>query len=166
MDASDSNPDSQSLKVAPPLSPTTSRRFTSLVLAIIVGVVVGIAGQRAIGYFRNDHNADGPLLKVWLLMGSHEHVLDSGQIALPTGGKFQIKVISTQSGQLALYAINPVGVRSAQPLWSGMVQSSMPLTTEFMRLEGTRGKETLLLELKAASSGAVLGQSQLYLWHM
>lgn len=105
-------------------------------------------------------------LQAWLVLAGREHSLNAGQVALPSGSRFQIKLQSAQSGYLVVHAINPQGLRSAQPIWSGNVQPGIPATTGMMLLQGVRGQETLLLELLASPGAAPLAQSRLNLWHM
>lgn len=105
-------------------------------------------------------------LQAWLVLAGREHWLGAGQVALPSGSRFQIKLQSAQGGYLMVHTINPQGALSAQPLWSGSVQPGQITTTGVMRLQGERGQETLLLQLMATPGGVPLAQSRFMLWHM
>lgn len=105
-------------------------------------------------------------LQAWLVLAGREHSLNAGQVALPNGSRFQIKLQSAQSGYLVVHTVNPEGVRSAQAIWSGAVQAGQPATSGTMQLQGARGQEALLLELQASPGGPALAQSRLTLWHM
>jgi hypothetical protein len=105
-------------------------------------------------------------LQAWLVLAGRDHSLNAGQVALPNGSRFQIKLQSTQSGYLVVHTVNPEGVRSAQAIWSGAVQAGQPATSGMMRLQGARGQEALVLELLASPGGPPLAQSRFTLWHM
>ncbi len=72
----------------------------------------------------------------------------TGAPAMPSGSRFQLAINTSRAGQVAVYAVNPDGVRSAGPVWSGYVPHNGEYLTPMLRLEGTRGMETLQIVLK------------------
>ena len=105
-------------------------------------------------------------LQAWLVLAARQHSLNAGQVALPNGSRFQIKLQSAQSGYLVVHTVNPEGVRSAQAIWSGAVQAGQPATSGTMQLQGARGQEALLLELQASPGGPALAKNRFTLWHI
>lgn len=105
-------------------------------------------------------------LQAWLVLAGRQHSLNAGQVALPNGSRFKIKLQSAQSGYLVVHTVNPEGLRSAQAIWSGAVQAGQPATSGTMQLQGARGREALLLELQTSPGGPALAQSRFTLWHM
>jgi hypothetical protein len=64
-------------------------------------------------------------------------------ISLPDGAKFQVSLQSTHDGVVELYAINPLGNGSKQPIWHGHVNAGSKKNTPTLRLTGTRGEEKM-----------------------
>jgi hypothetical protein len=72
----------------------------------------------------------------------------TGAPAMPSGSRFQLAINTSRAGHVAVYAVNPDGVRSTGPAWSGYVPHNGEYLTPMLRLEGTRGMETLKIVLK------------------
>ena len=72
----------------------------------------------------------------------------TGAPAMPSGSRFQLAINTSRAGQVAVYAVNPAGEPSAGPVWSGYVPHNGEYLTPMLRLEGTRGMETLQIVLK------------------
>lgn len=112
--------------------------------------------------------ADAPAasrLDAVLLVAGVEHDPVSDQIALPDGTRFQLQVTSERDGWLEIYAVNPNGVSRSAPLWSGRVRADSPVTTSMLRLQGTRGLETLELILRGPGRRE-LAQRQVQILHL
>ena len=169
----------------------TGSRWLKVGLASLVGLGLGWAGLLGIEAMRG-HSApaapvvvQGPAplsaapvvvqtapapamqasLQATLVMGARTYNLGADQVALPTGSRFQISVVSPQTGQLSILAVNPQGQASAAPLWSGHVVAGQNITSGVLRLEGSQGRETLLIRLQPANGAAPLTHSA-HLWHL
>jgi hypothetical protein len=145
---------------------TISKRLVWLLFALLVGVVAGLAVQKGFQTINSNSVLSNPELKGWLVIGNTEHSLDDGQIALPTGTKFQIKLRSAQAGLLSIYAINPDGKRSKEAIWSGVIEASGTITTPVVRLDGVKGQETIAVELRDKFRNALIAQTVFKLWHV
>lgn len=155
-------------------------RLLKLALAVLIGaaaafLVTGLArgespGQtwaRFSAWAGMGGGAVAPqrVLNAGVLVGGSEHTAADGRIGLPSGTRFQLRVRSAQAGVVHLHAINPEGKASAQALWTAEVSAGGYLVTPVLRLEGTQGKETLRLLLKAPASGAELARQDVEIWH-
>lgn len=100
-----------------------------------------------------------------VLVGGQVHSAEAGRIALPAGTRFELRVSANQSGRLEVYAVNPQGIQAAEPLWSTPMDGDAPVSSPALRLDGTRGLETLKLVLRG-SAGEVLARKQLQIWHL
>lgn len=89
----------------------------------------------------------------------------AGRLALPAGTRFQVNVSANRAGTLAVYAVNPEGRASDEPLWQTALQAGQGQLTPMLRLEGTRGLETLRLVL-LDGEGRALAERQLQVWHL
>lgn len=104
-------------------------------------------------------------MQATLVMGEREFNLGADQVALPSGSRFQIGVESPHTGLLTIRSVNPQGIASATPLWSGRVLAGQKITTAMMRLEGSKGRETLLLHIQPENGATPVTRSA-YLWHL
>lgn len=165
-------------------------RLTKLGAALAVGVVVGFGVQQGVQWWRtqqaddirprptmslsNLSNGQGSAtnravpaatLKTWLLLGNQKHSLDQGQVALPSGSRFQIQLTSSVAGQLTMKAVNPAGQPVGEVIWSGLVAQGGEVTTPVLRLEGAKGRESLQITLQP--NGGQPAQVQVvHLWHL
>ena len=167
----------------------TGSRWLKVGLASLVGLGLGWAGLLGIEAMRGHATPAAPVvvqgpaplpmapvvvqtapavqasLQATLVMGERTYNLGADQVALPTGSRFQISVVSPQTGQLSILAVNPQGQASAAPLWSGHVVAGQNITSGVLRLEGSQGRETLLIRLQPANGAAPLTHSA-HLWHL
>lgn len=74
----------------------------------------------------------------------------TGAPALESGSRFQLVINPSRPGRVAVYATNPLGERSAAPVWSGWVPADDNYRTPNLRLVGNRGMETLHVVLSPA----------------
>ena len=93
-----------------------------------------------------------PRLRAAVIVGSSRFD-NPEQLALPTDSVFELSLGSGHSGQAQVYAINPEG--QASHIWTGHLQAGQDQRTTKLRLQGTRGTETLRFVFKAdeASGG-------------
>lgn len=106
-----------------------------------------------------------PRLQVALWVNGAAQGSGSERLALPAGTRFQVKVSTNRAGTLAVYAVNPEGQSSAEPLWQTALQAGQSRLTPMLRLAGTRGLETLRLVL-LDGDGLPLVERQLHIWHL
>lgn len=104
-------------------------------------------------------------LEALVLVAGAAHDAASGRIALASGTRFRLQMLTGRDGMLELYAINPAGVAAAEPLWTGPVKAGQSVSTPGLRLEGRPGLETLRLVLRAPGQG-VLAQRRVQIWHL
>ena len=170
--------DYQDAAQADPAASSTGSRWLKVGLASLVGLGLGWAGLLGIEAMRGHSAPAAPVvvqtapapamqasLQATLVMGERTYNLGADQVALPTGSRFQISVVSPQTGQLSILAVNPQGQASAAPLWSGHVVAGQKITSGVLRLEGSQGRETLLIRLQPANGAAPLTHSA-HLWHL
>lgn len=169
-----------------PLGP----RLLKVSAALALGVLVGWGVQQGIQWWRAQQADDirarptlnlshlsnsqitaqrpvapSAIVRSWLVMGSQKHSLDAGQVALPSGSRFQIQLSSTMAGQLTLTAVNPAGQVVGGAIWSGVVSKGGELTTPMLRLEGTKGRESLQITLQP-NDGQPAKHQVVHLWHL
>ena len=106
-----------------------------------------------------------PSLEASVMVGGERVAINGGRIALPSGTRFQLTVASNTSGILEVHTVNPNGVVSGGPLWSGPVRAGGTLETPGLRLEGARGLETVVLVLRSVG-GEKVAQRQVQIWHL
>lgn len=170
-------------------------RVTKLLLALAVGLSVGLLAQAsykagslsggwarltgagavvrpspddvARAVFEQSAVSPRPVAQVdaALLVGGAVHQASQGRLALPTGTRFQIRLVASRSGTLELYAVNPSGASSSEPLWTGAAQAGTEVLTPALRLEGTQGLETLRVVLKVPGQG-VVALRKIQVWHL
>ena len=187
--------DYQDAAQADPAASSMGSRWLKVGLASLVGLGLGWAGLLGIEAMRGHSAPAAPVvvqgpaplpvplpvapvvvqtapapamqasLQATLVMGESTYNLGADQVALPTGSRFQISVVSPQTGQLSILAVNPQGQASAAPLWSGHVVAGQKITSGVLRLEGSQGRETLLIRLQPANGAAPLTHSA-HLWHL
>lgn len=175
-------PDYADVASPAPTSPSSNARWIKGIVALLVGIGVGLG---AVAWWKKTDPTQPTLhipsaiptvpasppvqavaaIQSWLLLGEREHLLGQGQIALPSGSRFQIRVQSAHAGQLSIRAINAQGMVSASPLWQGTVTAGQTIATNTLRVEGVKGQETVLIELLPSNGGPVLTQTA-YLWHL
>ncbi|MES3022147.1 MAG: hypothetical protein V4857_11270 [Pseudomonadota bacterium] len=107
----------------------------------------------------------GASLDTAVLVAGARHDARDGRIALPSGTRFQLRVISSREGQLEMYAVTPDGRSDSQPVWSGKVGAGVAVITPALRLEGARGLETMNLVLRAPGQ-EVAAHSTVEIWHL
>lgn len=171
--------------------PGLGKRFLMFVLAVAVGAGVGWLGLQAWALVKPDTSpapagaavapvspapatapgsvaAPAPAavgFQATLIMGDRRFDLGADQVALPSGSRFQIGVESPYTGLLTIRTVNPQGVASDAPLWSGRVVVGQKITTDTLRLEGSKGRETLLLHIRPENGAAPVTRS-VHLWHL
>ncbi|MES2298057.1 MAG: hypothetical protein V4582_13515 [Pseudomonadota bacterium] len=104
-------------------------------------------------------------LDAHVLVAGDAHNAANGRIALPDGTRFQLRIASSRDGMLEVHAVNPYGVATGEPVWSGHVRAGSAVVTPMLRLEGARGLETLRLQLRAADDGAAT-ERKVQIWHL
>ena len=90
---------------------------------------------------------------------------ESGNVAMPHGARFQLRIGANHAGLLTVQAINPNGVANPQPLWQGEVLAGRPIVTPMLRLAGTRGVETVRMVLVSPGDGEI-ARNDLQLLHL
>lgn len=104
---------------------------------------------------------------VWgaeILMAGQRYAVQGDSIALPAQARFQLALKGLSPGHVGIYAVNPDGVLSAEPIFVGQVASDGTVQTNHLRLTGTKGLETLLVVHRDH-----MGRSQqqaVKLWHL
>lgn len=151
-------------------------RLGKLGLAVVVGLAVGWGVQQ--WWLQHKANPAGnppgywgamgqqtalQALQAWVVVGGQAHSLDQGQISLPSGTRFQIRVRSAIGGEVRIQAMDATGQVSIAPLWIGTVQPQSELATPTLRLEGTKGRETLVITI--VSPGHAPTSRTVHLWH-
>lgn len=150
-------------------------------LAVSAGVLAGFGLQHGVDSWRAHQQATSfdvvarpaPRLaqaqvhiRSWLVFGDQLHALKDGQIALPSGSRFAFRVESPVAGRLSLHAVNPRGESSAQPLWTGRVGAFQSITTGTLRLDGEKGRETLVIRLEPGNGDGPVVSQHVHLWHL
>ena len=166
-------------RTLPTVTPSLSIRLTKLALALVAGTCVGWGIQQGIAWWRSQPAADVPQtfqqplyaapaasapVSAWLLLGGQRHSLDQGQVALPSGSRFQIELESRSVGQLTLATVTPAG-QPMGAIWSSPVAAGVRVVTPILRLEGTKGPESLQIMLQPASGGPIQVRT-VHLWHL
>lgn len=105
-----------------------------------------------------------PTLTVWVVHAGQDIAVSGDNIILPTGARFAVKVQSNVDGELAFFTINPDGVSSNQALWRSEVQAGRAVSGPGLRLQGTRGLETLRVIVRPANGGDQIEQ-HVQIWH-
>lgn len=85
-------------------------------------------------------------------------------VALPSGSRFHVQVGAAEASWVEMHAVNPHGVPSSGPLWSGVIEANGHVLTPRLRLEGARGVETLRLLRRSLRDGQ-LSEEQVQLMH-
>ncbi len=167
-------------------SSASPESFLKLALALAIGLGAGWAVKQAVWpnqapaldvdpsalYQPNGRAAPSAAtaqLEATVLVGGAAHNAANGRIALPSGSRFELQLSANRSGTVAVYAINPEGVASAAPLWTGQIRAGSPIKTAAMRLEGTQGLETLRVVLRVPGQGQGAGLSllrEVQIWHL
>lgn len=140
-------------------------RLLGVGLALAIGLGCGLAFKKSLQHPGSAPQPAAPVLQAWLVIGSAEHVLNDSRVALPNGSRFQIKLRSSQAGELALFTVSPAGTAGTEALWRGPVQAQGEAVTPMLRLAGVKGLETLQVELNAGAVGAATTKVQWHLWN-
>lgn len=158
-------------------------RVVPLALAVLLGALGGFGVQQGVDYWRARqqaetldfvarptlHLAQAPVsahFKTWLIIGERLIPLQDGQVALPGGSRFALRVESPAAGTLSVLAVNSRGEPLEQALWSGRVSASQVITTDTLRLEGEKGRETLIIRLVPRNETAAVTSQRVHLWHL
>jgi hypothetical protein len=170
---------------------SAGKRLVKLGVALAVGLALGWGVQQGVQWWRGQSNTDvqprptinlshlsnnqgsgtrpattvAANVQTWLLLGNQKHSLNRGQVALPSGSRFQIQISSSVAGQLTLKAVNPAGQPVGGAIWSGLVAQGGEVTTPVLRLEGTKGRESLHITLQP-NSGQAPQTQVVHLWHL
>jgi len=168
--------------------PPLKRRILTLGFAVILGLVAGWILQKLYTYWQNTHTTTsypltgafwaqqsgvvvgppailpGPIVGAELLLAGQAYSLDQGPISLPSGSQFQIRISSPHTGRLVLSAMNLTGQQSSL-LWQAGVTSGQIYTSPTLRLEGTRGREALVVGIQPQGAGQPPLIRQIDLWH-
>lgn len=157
--------------------PRIAPRLLKTAVALAVGIGLGWGAQQCIAWWRSPQTADAaqsvqPLpgwtvnapVHAWLVLGGQRHSLDQGQVALPSGSRFQVEVESRTAGQLTLATVTPAG-QPMGAIWSSTVAAGVRVATPILRLEGTKGRESLQIMLQPASGGPTQVRT-VHLWHL
>jgi hypothetical protein len=156
-----------------------------MILAVLLGVMAGFGVQQGVDDWRAREQAEtqdfvarptyrlaqAPVpvpvhFKTWLIMGDRQTALQDGRVALPGGSRFALRVENPAAGTLSVLAVNPRGEPLAQALWSGRVSASQVITTDTLRLEGEKGRETLIIRLVPRNETAAVTSQRVHLWHL
>lgn len=105
-----------------------------------------------------------PALTAWVVHAGQDIAVSGDNISLPSGAQFALKVSSNVDGELAFFTINPNGVSAEKPLWSSAVKAGSAVAGPGLRLEGTKGLETLRVILRPATGGDEIEQ-HVQIWH-
>lgn len=98
-------------------------------------------------------------LAVAVLLGDRAYDITDAPIALGTDSRFRLRIGSAVAGRFDVHAINPDGVATATPLWGGRIAAGGRATSPALRLEGTRGIETLRIVLRPADGAPPVVQT-------
>jgi hypothetical protein len=99
-----------------------------------------------------------PKISTWVLYAGQAIPSDGGNLALPSGAKFAVRVTSTAEGRLSFYTINPQGVLGVKPLWEIDIKAGESLVSPDLSLRGAQGLETLRVLLRPTSGGDTVEQ--------
>ncbi len=166
-----------------PVSQPVAGRVVRLTLAVLLGALAGFGVQQGVDFWRARQQAEtqdfvarpayqlaqAPVLarfKTWLIIGERLISLQDGQVALPGGSRFALRVESPAAGTLSVLALNPKGEPLEPALWSGRVSASQVITTDTLRLEGEKGRETLIIRLVPRNETAAVTSQRVHLWHL
>ncbi len=103
-------------------------------------------------------------LRTALLVDGVAEPVTTDQLALPAGSRFRVRVTSGDSALVEVHAVNPRGIASQGPLWRGTVAAGQSVFTPGLRLDGTRGMETLRVVRHSLVDGTTTEQ-QVQIWH-
>jgi hypothetical protein len=104
-------------------------------------------------------------IQAWAQVGTRSYALTGGQISLSSGSTLVLQASSPIEGVLTVRTINPDGKLSTAPLWTGYVKAGEKISTQQLRLVGTRGKETIVLSV-TLPDGRQLAERAVSLWHI
>lgn len=167
----------------PAAAPRLAARLAKTALALLVGIGLGWGAQQGVEWWRGQpqqaamaadvlpfqpqpYLAPAPASPVhaWLRLGGQRYSLDHGQVALPSGSRFQVEMVSGTAGQLTLVAVNPAG-QALGVVWSGPVAAGGMAVTPLLRLQGAKGRESLQILLQPGN-GAAAQARWVHLWHL
>jgi hypothetical protein len=158
------------------VKPSMTARWARVGLALALGFGAGWGVQQGIAWWQGQSSSVTELpstfpqvqeqaFLTWIVMGSQAHSLDQGQISLPSGSRFQIRIQSPLAGVVSVSAINPAGETIGAPLWRGSVRMGTDVLSPMLRLEGAKGRETLVVVLQPSNGQATVVRS-FHLWHL
>lgn len=98
-----------------------------------------------------------------IIVAGQRHALEGSSISLPSGARFQVLLTNLPAGTVEIYAINPEGRADRKPLWAQSVDGNGRATSPDLRLQGTKGLETLKIVHRGASGAS---QRQVQIWHL
>jgi len=113
---------------------------------------------------RSEGPAVVPALTAWVVHAGQDIAVSGDNISLPSGAQFAIKLGSNVDGSLTFFTINPNGVSADKPLWTSEVKAGSTVAGPGLRLEGTKGLETLRLLLRPTAGGDEIEQ-HVQIWH-
>ena len=91
----------------------------------------------------------------WMADGGVALPAPSGELVLPTGTRFSLRITAGSDGELELQALSsPEGV--ATPLMREACRAGMPLNSPLLRVHGAAGVDRLNLVFVPAHGGAVV----------
>lgn len=105
-----------------------------------------------------------PYIRTALLVDGVAQPVHGDSLALPSGSRFRLSVTSGEAAYVEVHAVSPQGQASDGPLWSGQVNAHASAMTPYLRLQGTRGLETLRVVRTSLTNGTSTEQ-QVQVWH-
>ena len=90
----------------------------------------------------------------WMADGGVALPAPSGELVLPTGTRFSLRITAGSDGELELQALDSLGV--ATPLMREPCRAGMPLNSPLLRVQGAAGVDRLNLVFVPAHGGAVV----------
>jgi hypothetical protein len=145
-------------------TPSQARRATYLALAVVVGLLLGMALLSIYQRTQVRATVAPPALQSWLLVAGQDYPTQGNAMALADGTRLAIKVQSAFDGRLTLQSLGSDGRRQGTSLWVADLRAGQALVSPSMHLTGTRGEEVMALELRA-SNGETL-RSEVRFWHV
>jgi hypothetical protein len=99
-----------------------------------------------------------------ILMAGQRYAVQGDSVALPSQTRFRLALKGLAPGHVGIYAVNPQGVLSAEPVFAGSVASDGTVETSHLRLTGAKGLETLVVVHRDRAGRAQ--QQTVKLWHL
>lgn len=153
-----------------------------LTLAMAMGLLAGVAVKQAVSLSQSawQITARAPALPAapgmpsapeavqlatTVLVGDTALDTARSRVALPSDTRFKLQISSSHAGVVEVHVVNPEGQGGAAPLWSATASAGQQVLSPMLRLQGTRGIETIQVILRGPQQ-QVQAQRDIKIWHL